>query len=254
MTLILAAGGSRAGTPGVGAADGFRDNLILDQWSIPFGSWIDQMVDWTDMNLEWLLDAIKWPFEFLIDAFIGDFLIAPWMSWLYVVLGITIIGSLSQGSIVSGLLSGIMGLLLSTVGMDLITGTPRMTFGNINLFSGIEFTVALIGLFSIPQALILIENAHDSDKVASKITDRLVPRLKELRTLMPNILRSGGIGIVTVLSGGNFLDYGALPLPMDPVQIRVIGTLGIETGVMIGVTGVMVLIFDVLAPWDDGTI
>ncbi len=64
----------------------------------------------------------------------------------------------------------------------------------------------------------------------------------------------GGIGIVTVLSGGNFLDYGALPLPMDPVQIRVIGTLGIETGVMIGVTGVMVLIFDVLAPWDDGTI
>ena len=64
----------------------------------------------------------------------------------------------------------------------------------------------------------------------------------------------GGIGIVTVLSGGNFLDYGALPLPMDPVQIRVIGTLGIETGVMIGVTGVMVLIFDVPAPWDDGTI
>ncbi|WP_261396064.1 tripartite tricarboxylate transporter permease [Halomonas sp. DP8Y7-1] len=118
------------------------------------------------------------------------------------VLGITIIGSLSQGSIVSGLLSGVMGLLLSTVGMDLITGTPRMTFGNINLFSGIEFTVALIGLFSIPQALILLENAHDNDKVASKITDRLVPRFRELRQLMPNILRSGGIGIVTGLIPG----------------------------------------------------
>lgn len=118
------------------------------------------------------------------------------------VLGITIIGSLSQGSVISGLLSGALGLLLSTVGMDLITGTPRMTFGNINLFSGIEFTVALIGLFSIPQALLLIEKAHGTQKVASRITDRLIPRLSELRRLMPNILRSSGIGIVTGLIPG----------------------------------------------------
>jgi len=64
----------------------------------------------------------------------------------------------------------------------------------------------------------------------------------------------GGIGIGSLFSGGNFLDYGVLPLPMDPVQVRVIGTLGIEAGVMLGVTGVLVLIFDVLAPWDDGTV
>jgi multicomponent Na+:H+ antiporter subunit B len=64
----------------------------------------------------------------------------------------------------------------------------------------------------------------------------------------------GGIGVASLLSGGNFLDYGVLPLPMDPVQVRVIGTLGIEAGVMVGVTGVLVLIFDVLAPWDDGTV
>ncbi|MDA1094194.1 MAG: sodium:proton antiporter [Acidobacteria bacterium] len=64
----------------------------------------------------------------------------------------------------------------------------------------------------------------------------------------------GGIGIATLLAGGNFLDYGVLPLPMDPVQVRVIGTLGIEAGVMLGVTGVLVLIFDVLAPWGDGTL
>lgn len=118
------------------------------------------------------------------------------------VLGITIIGSLSQGSVISGLLSGTLGLLLSTVGMDLITGTPRMTFDVINLFSGIEFTVALIGLFSIPQALILIENAHGAQKVASKITDRLIPPLAEIRRLLPNIFRSSGIGIITGLIPG----------------------------------------------------
>jgi putative tricarboxylic transport membrane protein len=112
------------------------------------------------------------------------------------VLGITIIGSLAQGSMISGLLSGALGLLVSTVGMDFLTGTPRMTFGEINLFSGIEFVVALIGLFSIPQALILIEKSNGAAKVVSKITDRLIPSLRELKPLMPNIFRSGVIGII----------------------------------------------------------
>ena len=66
MIHILAAGTSRTEGMGVGEADSIYDNLILDQWTIPFGSWIDQMVDWTDMNLGWLLDGIKWPFEMLI--------------------------------------------------------------------------------------------------------------------------------------------------------------------------------------------
>lgn len=119
------------------------------------------------------------------------------------VLGITIIGSLSQGSVVSGLLSGGIGLLISTVGMDLITGTPRMTFGQMNLFSGISFTVALIGLFSIPQALLLIEKVGLGDKkVANKITDRLLPQWGDIKALMPNIGRSGVIGIITGLIPG----------------------------------------------------
>ncbi|MBD3894541.1 tripartite tricarboxylate transporter permease [Halomonas sp. ML-15] len=119
------------------------------------------------------------------------------------VLGITIIGSLSQGSVVSGLLSGGLGLLVSTVGMDLITGTPRMTFGHMNLFSGVSFTVALIGLFSIPQALLLIEKSGlDVKRVANKITDRLLPKIKDIKMLMPNIFRSGVIGIITGLIPG----------------------------------------------------
>ena len=60
----------------------------------------------------------------------------------------------------------------------------------------------------------------------------------------------GGIGVASLLLGGNFLDYGTSPvawlLPLDPVDVRVVGTLGIETGVMAGVAGVLVLIFDTL--------
>ena len=62
-----------------------------------------------------------------------------------------------------------------------------------------------------------------------------------------------GIGVASLLFGGNFLDYGALPLPLEAAEIRVIGTLGIETGVMLGVTGVLVLIFDMLVSCDDAS-
>lgn len=55
-----------------------------------------------------------------------------------------------------------------------------------------------------------------------------------------------GIGFLTLLFAGNFLDYGVLPLPLKAEKVRAMGTLGIEIGVTMGVTGVLVLIFDAL--------
>jgi putative tricarboxylic transport membrane protein len=113
------------------------------------------------------------------------------------VLGITMIGTLSKGSPIKGLLSGALGLLLATVGMDATTGTARFTFDNINLFSGIPFTVALIGLFSIPQAIALAEQSRITQVATNQIRDRVLPRMSEFLKLLPNIVRSSIIGIVT---------------------------------------------------------
>lgn len=118
------------------------------------------------------------------------------------VLGITIIGSLSAGSPIKGILSGMLGLLLSMVGMDPITGTPRFTFGNINLFSGVPYTVALIGLFSIPQAIRLVEKDSGVAKVVSSIKDKMLPTLEEFKRIFPTTLRSSLIGIVTGIIPG----------------------------------------------------
>jgi putative tricarboxylic transport membrane protein len=120
------------------------------------------------------------------------------------VLGLTIIASLSRGSTILGLLSGSVGALLALVGMDNITGVPRFAFGNINLFSGISFVVALIGLFSIPQAIRLIEHKDDAERqlVVNRITDKMLPTWKELKGLMVTILRSSVIGVFTGLIPG----------------------------------------------------
>ncbi|WP_088227606.1 tripartite tricarboxylate transporter permease [Desulfosporosinus sp. FKB] len=117
------------------------------------------------------------------------------------VLGMTIIGSLSSGSPIKGILSGVAGLLIAMIGMDPISGVPRFTFGTMYLFNGVSYVVALIGLFSIPQALRLVEKDDGSQK-AALIKDRMLPTWKELKSMIVTILRSSVIGIFTGLIPG----------------------------------------------------
>jgi len=52
-------------------APGVGDNAVLDQWDIPFGAWINQMVSWIDQNLAPVLDVFEWPFTFLFRNFVN---------------------------------------------------------------------------------------------------------------------------------------------------------------------------------------
>lgn len=59
------------------------------------------------------------------------------------------------------------------------------------------------------------------------------------------------IGLAAVVAGGAYLDYAAVGWLPDPITERVLGTLGIEIGVALAVTGVLLLIFDALAAWGE---
>jgi len=65
------------------AGPGLTDDAVLDEYLIPFGSWIEETVNWTTLNLGGVLDAIAWPFEFLLENIVDNFLLS--ISWLYVV-------------------------------------------------------------------------------------------------------------------------------------------------------------------------
>ena len=65
------------------AGPGLTDAEVLDEYLIPFGSWIEETVNWTTLNLEGVLDGIAWPFEFLLENIVDNFLLS--ISWLYVV-------------------------------------------------------------------------------------------------------------------------------------------------------------------------
>lgn len=72
------------------------------------------------------------------------------------ILGVTVIATLDSNSVVKGLLSGCIGLWISTIGLDSIQGVERFTFSE-HLDGGIHVIAALIGLFAIPQVVEMLE-------------------------------------------------------------------------------------------------
>lgn len=73
---------------------GILDNRLLDQWRIPFGDWIDQALRWIAVNMEQVLNVFAWPFEFLIQRVVKEFLRG--IPWIWLVLAIALIAWLTR--------------------------------------------------------------------------------------------------------------------------------------------------------------
>ena len=112
------------------------------------------------------------------------------------VLGLSLIGTISQKNWVKGLMSGSIGLFIATIGMDLLRGIPRFTFRNLNLLSGVPLVILLIGLFSVSQALIMIEKKITENVQALKISGKILPSISELLKIKKTILRSSILGTI----------------------------------------------------------
>jgi putative tricarboxylic transport membrane protein len=119
--------------------------------------------------------------------------------FMLAIFGITVIASLAGENVIKGMFSGILGLFLGTFGLDLITGVPRFTFGQIALEDGINFVPALIGMFSIAQVLAMsvdMAKGRESIVLTDKITGRILPPWDEFKILIPTIIRSSIIGTI----------------------------------------------------------
>ena len=112
------------------------------------------------------------------------------------VFSITLIGSLSGDNIWKGLLSGFLGVLLSTVGMAPIDGLPRFTFGRTELTAGFDILPVLIGLFAVSELFVLAEDKY-KDTFVKPIEYKMKGfgfTFKEFWEQKWNALRSGVLG------------------------------------------------------------
>lgn len=123
--------------------------------------------------------------------------------WLGV-LGLSVSAIVSKASVVRGLVAAILGLLLSTIGIDVVSGAPRFTFGQSSLMDGLSFIPVMIGLFGLSEVL---RNAMTRDEpvqpsAAARAENRVTIRaLIEIWRHKWTVLKSALIGTL----------FGALP-------------------------------------------
>ncbi|MFC4557829.1 tripartite tricarboxylate transporter permease [Virgibacillus kekensis] len=121
--------------------------------------------------------------------------------WL-MVFTLSAIVSLSKGAMVKGFISMCVGLLLSTVGVDLQTGVHRFTFGIPQLTEGIDFLVIIIGVYAVAEVLynyLTIDEPFGKDK---KKVGRIWFTKEQWKKSKWPILRSGPLGfLIGVLPG-----------------------------------------------------
>lgn len=73
--------------------------------------------------------------------------------FMLALLGISFVAALSGGAILKGIISGGLGFLLATIGLDPISGIQRYTFGQLFLWDGIGLVPVTVGLFAIPEII-----------------------------------------------------------------------------------------------------
>lgn len=127
---------------------------------------------------------------------------------LLAILGLTLVGSLSSGSLAKGLFAGALGVLVGTVGLDPLTAEERFTFGIIELWDGINVIAAMIGLFGVSEAL---HQLHHLDKaiIKQKIS-RIIPPWADVRRFLPLSIQSSFIGVIIGALPGTGGDIAAL--------------------------------------------
>ncbi|WP_260295783.1 tripartite tricarboxylate transporter permease [Sedimenticola hydrogenitrophicus] len=122
------------------------------------------------------------------------------------------LGGITGKNPMKTVIAATLGIMISTVGIDISTGTQRYTFGVLELYEGIDFILAIVGLFAISELLFFVEirvgEGHRKINVG-----KLTLTFKELVSTIPTQLRGGVLGFIAgVLPGagaslGSFLSY-----------------------------------------------
>ncbi len=111
------------------------------------------------------------------------------------ILGLSVIVSVSEGSLFKGVIAALIGLMIATIGTDPVTGVGRFTYGQADLLTGVPLILIMVGLFAVGEVLEQIATKDDGT-----VRSDLVTRLKwpswtvQKKTWRANLIGSG-IGV-----------------------------------------------------------
>lgn len=124
------------------------------------------------------------------------------------------LGGLASKNQVKSALAALAGLAIAMIGLDNQTGMPRLTLGSLHLMDGVDFLVAIVGLFAVSEIFVFIES-HGKSSAIGVTLERITVPVKDIARSFLAMLRATAIGFVAgVLPGagaslGSFLAYMA---------------------------------------------
>jgi putative tricarboxylic transport membrane protein len=130
------------------------------------------------------------------------------------VFGLFTLSKISSQALWKSLVMVGAGLLLGIVGLDMVTGQPRMTFGSVELQSGIDFVPLAMGLFGITEVLkVAEENMKEKADIIKVKLKELLPNRTEIKRSAGPCIRGSFLGFIVSLIPGpsalisTFLSY-----------------------------------------------
>ncbi len=122
------------------------------------------------------------------------------------------LGGMSSNNQAKSALAACIGLGISMIGVDNSSGMTRFTGGSLHLMDGIDFLVAIVGLFAIAEVFFFIESHGKSSAIGEKLNKVTIP-WKDIFESKWSMLRSSMVGFIAgILPGagaslGSFLAY-----------------------------------------------
>ena len=122
------------------------------------------------------------------------------------------LGGMASNNQAKAAIASCIGLGIAMVGVDNTSGMPRLTGGNLHLYDGVDFLVAIVGLFAVAEVFFFIES-HGKDSSIGVKVDKVAFPWREVFDTRWTMLRSSLIGFLAgILPGagaslGSFLAY-----------------------------------------------
>ena len=131
------------------------------------------------------------------SGFIASFALkfGPPEFFALILFSLTIIAGVAGDNLARGLIAACLGLLLATVGLDLIYGTERMIFGETELMGGVKFIPVLIGLFALPEIIDHFTRKLETHKKFAGLGDEGVT-MAEWKRCFKSVVRGSFIGVI----------------------------------------------------------
>ncbi|AXI46554.1 tripartite tricarboxylate transporter TctA [Sulfitobacter sp. SK012] len=140
------------------------------------------------------------------------FLFGPAEYFALYLLAFCTLGGMASNNQAKSAIASCIGLGIAMIGVDNNSGLPRLTGGNLHLMDGIDFLVAIVGLFAIAEVFFFIESHGKGSSIGVKLEKVTIP-WRDIKESTPTMLRASGVGFIAgILPGagaslGSFLAY-----------------------------------------------